>query len=475
MKLWKKISIICIAILIVVDAISYGGLVWYTEKELVGTEVEYQQKVLMDTREKFIETYYANVLVTDSEIVKNSLANYLFSQIGSSDMVLYKGAEIVYSTYDLDPRRYLGNQSYCNVEINGEQFLILKSKDYDDEIFEIYLMVSIQEIYDNLNDIFGWFLLLNMGVILVGILFIIFAVKMSLRPLHKLEESTKMIALGDYSRRIEVKNQDEIGNLSVHFNKMSSEIEEKMIELTEYIERQKIFVGAVSHEYKTPITAMLLHIDMLQNMYLDETKRAQSLDILESQCEWLEELTQKLLQITSLNQYQRVNKKPYQINKLFQKVKDSTEAILQEKQQALIIKVENKFSTSASVISPLPASEITGLKCENTTMLFDMDLLHSALVNLIVNGSRASEIGQEIYLIEADHKITVKDFGKGMDEKELEKITEPFYRVDTSRNRKTGGLGLGLTLVEEIIKVHGATLEIRSVLQQGTTVMITFP
>ncbi len=451
MKLWKKISIICIAILIVVDAISYGGLVWYTEKELVGTEVEYQQKVLMDTREKFIETYYANVLVTDSEIVKNSLANYLFSQIGSSNMVLYKGAEIVYSTYDLDPRRYLGNQSYCNVEINGEQFLILKSKDYDDEIFEIYLMMSIQETYDNLNDIFGWFLLLNMGVILVGILFIIFAVKMSLHPLHKLEESTKMIASGDYSRRIEVKNQDEVGNLSVHFNKMTSEIEEKMIELTEYIERQKIFVGAVSHEYKTPITAMLLHIDMLQNMYLDETKRTQSLDILESQCEWLEELTQKLLQITSLNQNQRVNKKPYQINKLFQKVKDSTEAILQEKQQALIIKYEN------------------------TTMLFDMDLLHSALVNLIVNGSRASEIGQEIYLIETNHKITVKDFGKGMDEKELEKITEPFYRVDTSRNRKTGGLGLGLTLVEEIIKVHGATLEIRSVLQQGTTVMITFP
>ncbi len=450
MRLWKKISIICVAILIVVGTISYGGLAWYTEKELVRKEVEYQQKVLNDTLHNFTKIYYENVSGTDSEIVKKSLATYLFGQEGNSDMLLYMEDELLYSVYDFDPRMYLEEGAYCKVVIDGEQSLILKSQNYVEDLFEIYLVVNIQDIYDNLTAIFQGFFLANVAVMLLGIVLIILAVRLSLRPLKQLEERTKIIAAGDYSGRIDVKNRDEIGNLSEHFNQMTAEIEGQMMELTDRIERQKLFIGAVSHEYKTPITAMLLHIDMLQNMYMDEARRTQSLDILESQCEWLEELTQKLLQITTLNQNQEIHTEEHSIETLFMKVAESTEGILREKQQVLIT------------------------NCGETIRFFDMDLLHSALVNLIVNGSRASEIGQEIHLTELENGIMVQDFGKGMEASELEKITEPFYRVDTSRNRKTGGLGLGLALVDEIVKVHGGRLEIESKLQKGTTVTITF-
>ncbi len=455
MKLWKKISLICISVMILVVTISYSGLMIYTEKQLVNNETEYQSQALIEKSKSFLDLFYINILETDNEVVAKSLAQYAFSKTASDNMILYYDGELIYSNFSFSPMDYCGSDSSCQVKVDGTEILILKASNAleleytQDSRFEIYMVTDIEDIYKDLHSIFTGFLFANIAIVLIGIIIIIYLVKISLTPLKKLEEGTKIIASGDYSKRIEVIKQDEVGNLSMNFNKMTDEVEENILALTERIDRQRLFIGAVSHEYKTPITAMLLHIDMLQNMYMNEENKGKSLEILESQCKWLEELTGKLLKIVSVNE--KITKGEHDLVDLFAKVENSTKALLAEKNITLLIKTQ-----------PIKIN-------------FDMDLIHSAVVNLIVNSSRASKENQEIHLIGNENSITVKDFGKGMKSEEIERITEPFYMVDKSRSKKTGGFGLGLALVNEIVKAHDGELMIESVEGVGTIITIIFP
>lgn len=108
----------------------------------------------------------------------------------------------------------------------------------------------------------------------------------------------------------------------------------------------------------------------------------------------------------------------------------------------------------------------------------DETLLLSLLTNLVENAARAST-ENEIITVRAYQKnnhpiLEVSDNGCGMDTKELEKIIEPFYRVDKSRSRALGGVGLGMSIVAQIADFHEAKLDIQSQQQQGTTVRIIF-
>lgn len=103
------------------------------------------------------------------------------------------------------------------------------------------------------------------------------------------------------------------------------------------------------------------------------------------------------------------------------------------------------------------------------------DLLCSALVNLIENSAKASAPGQNIRLLAEGNVVEVSDSGRGIPQKDLDRITEPFYMGDPSRSKINGGFGLGLALVKEIAAVHKAALEIQSTPGGGTTVRLVFP
>ena len=107
----------------------------------------------------------------------------------------------------------------------------------------------------------------------------------------------------------------------------------------------------------------------------------------------------------------------------------------------------------------------------------DDALLLSLLINLVENAARASQPGGIISIrAYADPAVTlvVEDQGCGIAQEDIAKITEPFYRVDKSRSRKNGGAGLGMYIVSRIVQLHGASLEIRSQLQRGTSVCVVF-
>ena len=117
--------------------------------------------------------------------------------------------------------------------------------------------------------------------------------------------------------------------------------------------------------------------------------------------------------------------------------------------------------------------------CPDVRIDMDRELFKSLLYNLLDNGRKASEQGGQLDLAaRAEGKavtILIRDYGRGIPQEELDKITQPFYMVDKSRARKAGGEGLGLALCQEIVRVHRGTMDIQSILDQGTLIRLAFP
>jgi signal transduction histidine kinase len=105
----------------------------------------------------------------------------------------------------------------------------------------------------------------------------------------------------------------------------------------------------------------------------------------------------------------------------------------------------------------------------------DFDLMQDLLINLVDNAAKASGEGKTIELRAHENTISVTDQGIGIPEEEMQRIFEPFYRVDKSRSRKMGGAGLGLALVRKIADAHGAKIEVKSKVGKGTTISVIFP
>ena len=174
-----------------------------------------------------------------------------------------------------------------------------------------------------------------------------------------------------------------------------------------------------------------------------------SLKHINNQCRWLEHMTQKLLRLITLKEDIKLCETD--VSGLFDDVAQSVAGIMKER------------------MTPLK------IECETDTLMVDADLIRSALINLVDNASKASDAGRTVVLKAYGRTIEVVDSGKGIPENEIARITEPFYMIDPSRNRKNGGSGLGLALVCEIVRAHGATLSIESEVGKGTVVKIEFP
>ena len=116
------------------------------------------------------------------------------------------------------------------------------------------------------------------------------------------------------------------------------------------------------------------------------------------------------------------------------------------------------------------------LECHSAgeSYLVDADLMTEVLINLIDNARKASSKGDRIILSARENVIEVQDFGRGIPKEEQEKILEPFYRIDKSRSRASGGAGLGLAITAMILKRHNCSIHMESGLGEGTRMILQF-
>ena len=267
------------------------------------------------------------------------------------------------------------------------------------------------------------------------------------KPLIKINEAAKKMAKLDFDNYIEVDGQDEIAELSTSLNYMSKNLKETLeelervnLKLTEDIERERNiekerreFIGVISHELKTPITVISGQLEgMIYGIgkYKDRDKYLkESFNVTQN----MRELVQELLQLTEKENSMVKCKKEYvNLTNLINEIAYELKYFIEEKSINIQIDLEKDIIVEG-----------------------DSNLIKKAFTNIIKNAITHTPRGEHIIIIKGElHKITVENTGVTIEKNQFAKVFDAFYRVDKSRNRKTGGTGLGLYIVKTIFDKH---------------------
>lgn len=244
-------------------------------------------------------------------------------------------------------------------------------------------------------------------------------------PIQTLIEGTKRISAGDFGAEIKVHRRDELGELAASFNAMSQRI-------AETLKRERELLLVVSHELRSPLTRMKVALELLPD---GEAKAQIQRDVNDLNAMLTELLESERLRSTN----GQLRKSSFSLRELAEEVKaefrDEAHRIAIESPQECVINADK----------------------ERTRLL---------LRNLVSNALKYSQSDVTLSLLETPSEavLCVKDKGKGIPKEELDKIFEPFYRVDASRARLNGerGYGLGLYLCKKIVEAHGGAIQARS-------------
>ena len=454
MKLWKKISLINSVVLFVIVAICSTLLLLQSQENILQLTYEQVRDKQRSLASSFSEMagYYTSE--RDSIVADESLIKYCFSRFADSSSVLLSSAGVLYSEIAISPEDYIavdenGEQRLELEKIDGHNILIVGSNVYVKQTnYAVFVVEDISTVFNDIADMIWRFALVSVVGVIMGVALISLLVRLSLRPLRALGITAKRITMGNYDERATMLGHDEVGELARDFNAMASAVESHIDQLTEIAERQRLFIGGVTHEFKTPLTTIILNSDSLQSTCMSEEEIRNAATYIQRQCQWLERLTQKLLKIFTIKS--QIQMRNVLVCQLFERVQESMTETL--KQRGVSLDIES---------------------CTES-MNMDIDLMQSAIINLIDNASKASNPGQIVQLKAYDNVVEVSDQGCGIPNVELTRIVEPFYMIDKSRNKKKDGSGLGLALVKEIVDAHGADLNIESEVNVGTTIRIKF-
>lgn len=271
------------------------------------------------------------------------------------------------------------------------------------------------------------------------------------RPIRLLTRATKRMASGDYRYRARKVSSDELGQLTLDFNRMANSLEDNIGKLEDEIQAREDFVAAFAHELKTPLTSIIGYADMLRSRRLDEEKCFLSANYIYTEGKRLEAMSLRLLDIM-VTRRSEVEFAPVNVEVLF-------------------LYLYNMYVINKSMKIYFNYDE--------GTVCAEVNLIKSVLMNLLDNACKASkEDGLiEVYghLLEQGYRFEVKDHGVGIPKEEQHKITKAFYMVDKSRSRSRNGAGLGLALCSEILLLHRSRLEIESEPGKGACMSFVLP
>ena len=290
------------------------------------------------------------------------------------------------------------------------------------------------------------------AVVTLGILAAVVLSFTMTRRLRRLTTAVRKIAGGDLTTRSRIASSDEFGQLSRDFDSMADKLQETLSRMESDMLRQENFMGAFAHELKTPMTAIIGFADLLRQGNLDESTRMTAANYIFTEGRRLEKLSFKLLELIVLQKDTIIMKRVW-LNRYVEEIERALAPSLREKGIRLVCRAEQ----AKAVLEP--------------------DLVKSVLYNLIDNASKAMDsggiIGVKATAIPGGCQFYVADNGRGMEEKELARITEAFYRVDKSRSRAQGGAGLGLALCKQIVELHNGSIHFDSKPGAGTQVTAT--
>lgn len=317
---------------------------------------------------------------------------------------------------------------------------------------------SLESVNKTLKELGFLFLLISLIVlILIGLLARAF-IRVSLKPLSEVEVTAAAIAEGDLSARLpESKPTTEVGKLTTSLNRMLGRIEESFAVRVESESKLRRFVADASHELRTPLTAIRGFAELhRQGAVTGEEKTRELIGRIEKESIRMGSLVEDLLLLARMDQSPELASKPVDLDHLIQEVVASARA--------------------AGPDHPIT----TELPNEDNFVLGDSTRIHQAVANLLANARThtpaKTPINVSVTHLENEVAITVRDEGPGLSLADQERIFERFYRADSSRARTKGeGSGLGLSIVDAVMKAHGGSVTVSSELGKGCAFTLHFP
>ena len=307
---------------------------------------------------------------------------------------------------------------------------------------------SIQ-VYNNKADYKKSSLLFSTLLSLLGGVITFFISGHALKPLCDFSKKIEEVQAQNLSdSRIEENKFSELNQLSVSYNKM-------LERLSEAFKLQRQFTAIAAHELRTPLAVMQLQIDLYNSSKHpnNDTSAQQTISMITEQTERLSKMVRTLLDMSELQTIARDEE--IAISALVEEVLADLEPLAQEKGINLIE------------------------KCDNVLLMGSDILIYRLVYNLVENAIKYNFSGGTVTVNATQQNsqlhLTVEDTGNGIPEELKERIFEPFFRLDKSRSRELGGVGLGLALVREIVRVHNGSILVKNNANSGTTFEVIFP
>lgn len=307
---------------------------------------------------------------------------------------------------------------------------------------------SIQ-VYNNKADYKKSSLLFSTLLSLLGGVITFFISGHALKPLYDFSKKIEEVQAQNLSdSRIEENKFSELNQLSVSYNKM-------LERLSEAFKLQRQFTANAAHELRTPLAVMQLQIDLYNSSKHpdNDTSAQQTISMIIEQTERLSKMVRTLLDMSELQTIARDEE--IAIAALVEEVLADLEPLAQEKGINLIE------------------------KCDNVLLMGSDILIYRLVYNLVENAIKYNFSGGTVTVNATQQNsqlhLTVEDTGNGIPEELKERIFEPFFRLDKSRSRELGGVGLGLALVREIVRVHNGSILVKNNANSGTTFEVIFP
>lgn len=328
-----------------------------------------------------------------------------------------------------------------------------RGDDQPDDAEEIYISIpedkwdefandfSVQ-VYNNKADYRKNSLIISAVLALLGGVATYFISGHALRPIRELSDKIEKVQAQNLAdSRIEENQVKELNQLSVSYNRM-------LERLSDAFEIQRQFTANAAHELRTPLALMQVQLDLYHsNSHPDnDADTVQMIKMVTEQNDRLNKMVKTLLDMSELQTVGRDDE--IILDALVDEVLEDLEPLAEGKNIRLIG------------------------KCKDITMVGSDILIYRLVYNLVENAIKYNHSGGQV-TVTADRKekhvyLSVEDTGTGIPEELKERVFEPFFRVDKSRSRELGGVGLGLALVREIVRVHDGSITVKSNPSGGT-------
>src|SRR6266851_8182672 len=330
---------------------------------------------------------------------------------------------------------------------------------WQEDLFQgntVVLAIPLSEVASTLSQLLQLELLISVGVVAAMAILAFLIIRISLRPLEKMGSVAREIAAGDLTRRVEPATpKTEIGRLGLALNGMLSQIESAFAERTASNSRLRRFVADASHELRTPLTSIRGYSEMLRRGAGESPTDAElARRRIEEESVRMSTLVDDMLLIARLDQGRPLESKPVDLQV-----------------------IARDAAADARVVAP--QRDIT-LNAPDTVVVSGDDtrlrqVVGNLVRNALVHTPSTTPVEIAVTTQNGTAQLSVADHGPGLRAGDREKIFEPFYRVDGSRSRDSGGAGLGLSIVSAVVTAHGGRVKVMETSGGGATFEVELP